>query len=156
MRVSFLLTVSLTFGLVACGTDHAKTEAPSGADCTRDARKDVYAASMMKSGTAGYQVRLLESVPAPPQKNDNSWRFEVVDPNARTVSDASVAVVPFMPDHGHGTPIPVVVTAPAAAETAYRASPINLWMPGLWRVSMQISQSSKLVDTVEFFFCIQG
>ena len=124
--------------------------------CSRESRKDVYAASMMKSGAAGYQVRLLESTPAPPQKNDNAWRFELLNPAGGTVTSAAVTVFPFMPDHGHGTPIQVQVTAPGAGETAYRASPINLWMPGLWRINVQVSEAGKSVDTVEFFFCIDG
>jgi hypothetical protein len=156
MRVAhhhFLLFLS---SAAACSGDHDHKTAHGGASCVTDPRKDTYAANMVKSGKSGYQVRVLESQPAPPQKTDNSWRLEILDSAGQTQTGLNVAVEPFMPDHGHGTPISVTVTPPADGRSDFHASPINLWMPGIWRISVHINRAATQLDTVDFFFCIEG
>jgi hypothetical protein len=59
-----------------------------------------------------------------------------------------------MPDHGHGTPIEAITT-PVGSGGEYAVTPLNLWMPGLWRVTVTLSDGSP-VDSVEYFFCING
>ena len=68
-----------------------------------------------------------------------------------------------MPDHGHGSPIPAVVT-PAGENGEYTVSPINMWMPGLWRTDIRLAPDAYACTQVDnppdgsiaFSFCING
>ncbi len=101
-----------------------------------------------------YVVRLLSSDPGPPIKGNNIWMLQLLDPNNQPTDGATFTVTPFMPDHGHGTPIRVSVT-PSGSPGTYQLSPVNLFMSGLWRVTVTFSANSAQ-DSVAFLFCIEG
>mgnify|MGYP001561145957 CR=1 FL=1 len=123
-------------------------------NCATETRADTYAPNMVKIGSQGlYQFVLVESVPAPPAKGDNTWTLRILDLNDMGIDGATLTVTPFMPDHGHGTAIEAVVTP--GGNGTYTADPVNLWMPGLWRTTIAVNDGGAVDDAV-FAFCIEG
>ena len=60
-----------------------------------------------------------------------------------------------MPDHGHGTPTPVVVSA-TGEPGEYELDPVNLFMAGLWTIDLVLAMpEGDDEDTVQFAFCIE-
>jgi hypothetical protein len=146
----FLACASLA---TACGDDANTAAADAAASCDLETRKDTFTAGMNKTGSGGYTVALMDSLPAPPDKGDNTWSLEIAD-STGTRDGLDVSVKPFMPDHGHGTPITAVVTPEGSG--MYSVTPINLWMPGLWEVTVEIKDQDTVVDQIVFSFCIDG
>jgi hypothetical protein len=144
--------------VAGCG-DNGTPDGSDGFDvtggCDKETRNDVYSINMSKAGPAGYEVVLIESTPAPPAKGDNSWQVQILDPSGVPLDDLTLTISPFMPDHGHGTPVVAEVT-PEGADGRYTITPVNMWMPGLWRIRVQIEDDTTALDTVEYFFCIEG
>ncbi|MCS6915948.1 MAG: FixH family protein [Myxococcales bacterium] len=147
-----LLSAALVLLLAGCqaGDDHHHDD-----HCADDPRADAYAANLVKDGSRGvYRFKLLESDPAPPAKGDNTWRLQLLDRAGSLVPGATLKLTPYMPDHGHGTPKSAVVT-PASPEGTYTATPVNLFMPGLWEVTIE-AQRGQDRDSAVFRFCIAG
>lgn len=153
------ITLVVLAGIVSgCGGDDTGSDAARR--CDSETRADVYSAGMTKSGAEGkFSVVLVVSEPAPPDKGDNSWTIEIKEVGTDTaVDNADVIVTPFMVDHGHGTPVVPTVSAGDSAGR-YLVSPINLWMPGYWELSLDLAAelgSVTMTDTVLFGFCIEG
>ncbi|RMH38624.1 MAG: hypothetical protein D6689_19025 [Deltaproteobacteria bacterium] len=140
--------------VAACGGDDGDHHggADGAVDCAQETRADAFAPGMVKMGDNGTAVRLVEADPAPPARFDNAWVLAVEDASGAPRDDAQVAVTPWMPDHGHGTPIEAVVT-PRGSDGLYDVAPINLWMPGLWEIRIDATVDG-VDDRVVFAFCI--
>jgi hypothetical protein len=153
-----LLTISSSFALVACGADDGSMgDDDETVNCATETRDDTFVVGIEKVGEQGkLNFKILSADPAPPARNDNAW---VVQINAMTsgvigapVTDATMSVTPFMPDHQHGAGKTVIITnLPDAGQ--YNLSPINLWMPGLWETTINATSASGN-DQVTFRFCI--
>ena len=153
MRNGFVFVVCLA----ACGSSGGSTSPDAADDCSNDSRADMFKVGLDKHGTTGtMDFVLMSSDPAPPARGNNTW---VITINAMAngvvgspMTGVDMAVTPFMPDHQHGTPIPVGVTAmPTAGQ--YKLDPVNLWMPGLWQTTIQ-AQAGSTTDSAVFSFCI--
>lgn len=148
------LVLALALGLgVGCsdgGGDDGATY-----NCEAETRDEQYLAGMQKTGTGGVQVTLTSATPAPPGRDDNTWVVDLAMGGA-PLTGATVKVTPFMPDHRHGTSVAVVVTPDAATAGRYELSPINLWMPGLWEITIDVTPVGGQRDSVVFRFCITG
>jgi len=141
--------------LGACGDDGALPDA--GYNCEIEDRDDVYTAGMEKTGADGMTFRLVSSDPAPPSRYDNTWVIEILDAGGAPLDDAEVEVVPFMPDHGHGTGFVAVVTPDPDVDGRYTVVPVNLFMPGLWEVTIRATPAGGTAadrDSAVFTFCI--
>jgi hypothetical protein len=99
------------------------------------------------------QLRMLEYSPDPPAVGDNSWLVELSDHEGNTLPGLADAIIvtPFMPDHGHGTPVAVGVEEGADGE--YRLAPINTFMPGLWQVGVELEGGA--FAPLEFGVCVE-
>jgi hypothetical protein len=106
-----------------------------------------YAAGMHVASAAGtFGVKLLDSVPGPPVKGNNSWTIEIDDAaSGAPVDGLQVSVTPWMPDHGHGTQ-PVVVSA-VGGPGQYGLMPVYLYMSGFWQVQIGIKSTGGAVAT---------
>lgn len=129
--------------------------------CASETRADAYSAGLEKTSTSGnLVVRLLESQPGPPQKGDNTWTLQLRNGAGSPLTGATLNVTPYMPDHGHGTPIQAVSRElqPPTAAGQYSTSPINLFMPGLWQVTITATPTTapQTPESVMFPFCIEG
>jgi hypothetical protein len=135
--------------LAAC-SDESDPAAPDP-DCVGD----TYAAGLAKSGAAHRAtLTLLGADPAPPAKGNNAWQLELRDSFALAVDEAAITVRPYMPHHGHGTGITAAITPSPGGR--YDVAPLNLWMPGLWEITFDVTLPTDETDRVVFAFCIEG
>ena len=155
MRLALML-----LPLAACGGGSTGGGVDAADDCSADPRQDTFVVGLDKHGTVGnLDFVLMTAQPAPPARGDNTWVLEVNAMSQGVVGSpmtgVDMAVTPFMPDHQHGTPIPVkVVAMPTAGQ--YQLSPINMWMPGYWETTIQAQAGAggTTTDTVVFKFCV--
>ena len=154
LLLSTITALTALAAVAACGGKTTTNDLPdAGYDCTVETRADMFSAGMMKVGSQGkLTFKLMSSTPAPPSRGDNTWQVDIVDGGGAAVTGAAVVVTPFMPDHNHGTGIKAVVTEPSAGH--YQVTPVNLWMPGLWQVTVRATPSGGTADAAVFSFCI--
>jgi hypothetical protein len=151
MRPSLILGV--LFALGACADDGGDDDGTSY-NCAAETRADEFAIGLAKPGESSrLEFKLLSSDPAPPSRGDNVWilQLSTLAAPATPVSGAAMSVTPFMPDHAHGSGKTVTVT-PMAEPGQYELDPVNLWMPGLWEVTIQVSGADG--DRAVFRFCL--
>jgi hypothetical protein len=127
--------------------------------CLDDPRVDTYTASLQKEGARGVLTfELVSSEPAPPAKGPNTFELVVTGADGVPLS-GNLGVELLMPDHGHGTQVPPVVTFDAES-SSYDVRPVYLFMPGVWRVELDYYGDAPVdaepVDHATFFFCIEG
>lgn len=128
--------------------------APAPSLCATDSRAQTYSAGMEQKGAAGALSVKLQSIdPNPVIKGNNDWKIQVVDASGAPVSDATITVKPFMPDHGHGSSITPQVAAGADPGT-YDVSLLNLFMPGIWTVTFDVTTQDNVTDSSVFTFCV--
>jgi hypothetical protein len=140
--------------VAACGDGHNHGTADAGYDCSIEDRDDTFVAGLEKLGDNGtLTFRLASSTPAPPSRGDNTWMIDVLG-GGSPVTGATLTLTPFMPDHRHGTPITPVVTEQLGGQ--YQATPVNLWMPGLWEVTIEATPAGGAADSAVYRFCIPG
>jgi hypothetical protein len=145
--------VSLLSGLlVACGSHSSAPDAGDVVNCQNDPRVFTYAPGMtVKSVSGAMTFALVQSVPAPPGRGNDTWTIHVTDSSGQTLPNLSLSVLPFMPDHGHGTSVTPGVTANGGGD--YTVTPLYFFMPGVWRIRFTPAGST---DTADFWFCIPG
>ena len=156
---SFLLAMSLA-AAAGCGGETMDDNAPPS--CEEDTRDEAYVAGITKTGSAGYTVTITDSLPAPPAKGNNRWIVEVKDSEGAGQAGLNLVTNPFMPDHGHPSPVLPVVTDQGGG--LYQLDPVNLFMPGYWETTITIVDPGSTdaddddvdLDSVVFKFCIEG
>jgi hypothetical protein len=105
----------------------------------------------VKSSSGPMTFALVQSTPAPPARGNDTWTIHVTDASGQALPNLSVSVLPFMPDHGHGTSVNAGATATGGGD--YTVTPLYFFMPGVWRVRFTSAGSP---DTTDFWFCIPG
>jgi len=148
--------------LAACGQNAGGSPDAAGDDmfltCDTDTRAMPYRPGMEVDSSAMppvFAVKLLESAPGPPVKGRNTWTIEIDELSTGAPLDGvALTVMPYMPDHQHGT-TPVTVT-PAGSGT-YTLWPVNLYMSGVWQVRFTIvaaDVAGGTTDTAVIPVCI--
>jgi hypothetical protein len=141
----------LTAGAAACGTESGSGDDDTEVNCAVETA-DTFTAGLEKQGTV-FDVKLMTANPAPPNRGDNEWEIHVNTlSGAAPVSNATIEVTPFMPKHQHGTPVDVEVV-PGSTPGEYTLKKVNLWMPGVWETTIEMTSSSG-TDMVVYKFCI--
>jgi hypothetical protein len=152
VRAPWLAAAALALAVAACGGGEGGGTPDGGYDCAIEDRDDDFVAGLEKTGEDGaLRFRLMQSTPAPPSRGNNAWTIEVVDAAGAPVPGAALTVKPFMPDHQHGTGIKAKLTE--QSDGLYLAEPVNLWMPGLWEVTIE-ARAAAATDRVVYRFCI--
>ena len=150
----FLCGLAALHLLSGCDHQHG-----SSSPCANETRADAYSPGMEKTSQSGNLiVRLSDSQPGPPQKGDNTWTLQLRDKAGSPLSGATLDVTPYMPDHGHGTPVKAQSSEAGSPSGQYRVTPVNLFMPGLWQVTITATPSTipQAPESVMFPFCING
>lgn len=136
----------------ACSSDSSSGDDGVSYNCADETRDDVFVAGIEKPGMAGkLTFKILEASPAPPARGDNTWTLQLTSASG-AVDGAAMVVTPFMPDHQHGTPSPVVIEPMVGQPGTYKLEPVNMWMPGLWQTTIQVEGADA--DKAVFAFCI--
>ena len=153
-----LALLALALASPACGSSD-DTSAPDATNCASDSRAEQFTAGMGKLGDAGLiHFTLVSSTPAPPARNDNDWVIALTDAGGTPLTGATMSVKPFMPDHNHGTGIVASVNETSTPGT-YDASPVNLFMPGVWEVTITARPAgggAADTDAAKFTFCVDN
>ena len=148
----------LISAMAACGSGQSTPDAPI--DCSAVEAMggaDVFTVGLEKKGAGGsIDFKLMSVNPAPPARGDNSWVLQINAMSGGTVGSpltgASMMVTPFMPAHQHGTPVPVqIMPMPTAGQ--YTLDPVNMWMPGVWDVTI-VASVGATTDQAKYSFCI--
>ena len=134
----------------ACADDgHGDDEEP--VNCAKETA-DEFVVGLQKTGTV-LDVRMMQATPSPPNRGNNEWIIQVKTVSgAAPVTGATIEVTPFMPKHQHGTPVDVIVE-PTSSAGEYKLKDVNLWMPGVWETTIEMTSSSG-TDQVVYRFCI--
>lgn len=157
-----LLWAFLTFGALGCSSPTtATTPADTGTPaqeatvtCTGDPRADTYVANLERLGTGkAMKFVLVQGDPAPPSRGNNTWTLKIADASSKPITDATIEIKPFMPDHGHGSS--VKPSATKNTDGSYKIDPLYFFMPGLWQVTFNAT-SGATSDTAVFTFCVAG
>jgi len=157
-RGAACLLVALTLGACEDPADDSGDEMAAGDDesepltCEDDERAEAFTANMAKMGER-HTVTIVEATPAEPGRGDNTWTIMLVDGNGNPEEGATVDLRPWMPDHGHGSPVEEKVTDLGGGQ--YKVESLNLFMAGLWQVTFDVSATPEDdPDEVMFSICI--
>lgn len=119
-----------------------------------DTRADNWTLPIVKpSMNNAFNVSLLSSAQSPPLIGDlTQWNLQIADNKGAMVDGATIAVKPWMPDHGHGTDAPAHVM-PVGTAGQYAITPLYLFMAGYWTVTFTIANGT-VTDTVVYSVCL--
>lgn len=152
------MALGLVF-LVACGGDpdphHDDDHHHHEEGCDIDAPLDAYVQGIAKTGANGVTIAVVSADPAPPDVGVNTWQLEVTTADGAPGEEAEVVVRPFMPQHGHGSS-PAEFAASRGDGDAWDVPPMDLFMPGVWEVTIELLEGDEPVDEVVFRFCLEG
>jgi hypothetical protein len=127
-------------------------------NCANETRATPYSPGMEVDGAGGkLAFKLVQATPDPPMSGNNDWVIEIDsmadDVAGAPMAGATMTVYPYMPDHQHTTPIAVGITA-GSASGQYELTPVNLWMPGFWTITIDATAPDGTKDTGVFDICI--
>jgi hypothetical protein len=125
--------------------------------CAGETRATPYTAGMQVAAVDGaVTLKLLSSQPGPPIKGTDSWTVQFLDGTGAPSAGQILSVVPYMPDHRHGTSITPVITPqndPATLDT-FVIDPLYLFMAGYWEITFNVTTGGGAADSVMFPICI--
>ena len=173
MRIASSLALALSIAVLGCGGSNANTGPDADIvsyNCAADTRPQQYTVGLDNHGKNGLiDFKLMSADPAPPARGDNTWLVQLnamtegsdgsggsaVAIDGAAIDGAALVVTPYMPDHQHGTPIMVGITDQGSG--LYQLTPVNLWMPGYWETTIDVtsgSGSDAVKDSTIYKFCL--
>jgi hypothetical protein len=117
---------------------------------------DYVAGLTVDSELGFYAAELIDAQPAPPDTGENTWTLRVTDGADVALPATALVVRPWMPDHGHGTNPATWPLEPVDDDGTLGLRNMDLIMPGLWRIALQVLPEAGEEDEVRFFFCAEG
>jgi YtkA-like len=136
------------------GQDANGQPLPTGSvDCTGDPRLGDYLGTDTMGELGVLAFRLEQVQPAPPARGSNTFQLQIHDTaGAPMVGELRVDL--RMPDHGHGTSVRPRISA--GSDGQYTIEQLYLFMPGVWRIELDVREGSATIDRKALFFCIEG
>jgi len=148
------LTLAALVFAAACGGDD-DVDPDTTYNCETDDRDEAFTANLERTGAGGVSFTIVEGSPVQLVRGENAWTIYVAKDGAPlTGVDSSLKLTPFMPDHQHGTGVRAIWHPIAGMPGYYDVSPINLWMPGIWEVTIEATPTGAARDSVLFKFCL--
>src|SRR5713101_2815575 len=103
-RLRPTLFLALALAAACGGSQSSSADGGDVVNCTNDPRVTAYAPNLaVTSVSTGMKFVLVSSTPAPPARGTDTWAVRVTDASGQALPNLSLSVLPFMPDHGHGT-----------------------------------------------------
>ena len=100
-------------------------------------------------------VKLIDAMPAPPEKFSNDWTVEITGANGKPLtSPDDFEVEPWMPAHGHGATQAAVITA-LDTPGQFLLSPVYMWMGGYWEIRFKSPGQTTPEDCPVLEACIK-
>jgi hypothetical protein len=84
--------------------------------------------------TSGHLHIALRAAPAPLVRGQNVGQLAITDDAGQPVDGLSLALIPWMPSHGHGTSVQPEITPSEVG--VFIANPLYLFMAGEWELRM--------------------
>jgi len=157
---SIVLLGALGLGLWSgCGDSPAPETTDAGLlySCAMETRAVPYMANLTLASTSGgFTAVLVESVPGPPAKGTNAWTVKILDAGGAPQDGLTITGAANMPDHRHPATVKPVVTPVDGSAGTYSVTPVYLFMPGYWEVTLTLQPAGGTKDTVVFPVCIPG
>jgi hypothetical protein len=158
MRLPSKLLVALSAVLFAsCGGGSGTPAAVDSNlyDCTTETRAPPYSAGERFPSVSGaFTGVLVQSVPAPPARDSNSWTVQIVDGTGAPQDGLAMTATPNMPDHNHPVTVKPLVTPANDGTGTYKLDPVYLFMPGYWEVKLSVQPATGPKDTIVLKVCI--
>ena len=151
-RTSAAAVLAVSVVVAACGGGGGGDDMGDDYDCMLEEDDDTFVVGLEKVSPSGLRYRLMSADPAPPQRGDNHFVVHLLDAAGAPLAGAALGVVQYMPAHGHGSSVPVVITESITVIGEYDVNPVNLHMKELWQIFMSTSENDA--DEVMFAFCI--
>jgi hypothetical protein len=138
-------------GVAASPIDAAGETAPTL--CANEPRAQIYHQGIEQVGTSGhFKVKLLNITPSPVGQGDNRWNIALADAAGTAIGGATIALKPFLVDHGHAAAeVPTVAADPLMGQ--YTVSKIELALPGVWTFTFDVT-AAAVSDRIVFTFCV--
>lgn len=156
MRTLIAVIAAASLLLTACESEPSESSDGMNDDgmetriCDGESRDD-FSIGVVRAG-GSVEVSIMDATPADPIRGDNGWILGVSDA-AGGVEGATIAVRPWMPDHGHGTPVQPMITEMGGGD--YQITPLNLFMAGLWEITFNLELADGSTDEVMFSVCVE-
>lgn len=101
------------------------------------------------------RTRLLldHADPDPAALGQNLWTLRLISGRNHPVDGARVVLRPFMVAHGHGT-LPDHFDAVGTGEGRYRVGPFRLFMPGDWRMEIDVEFANQAKRQAVLHVCV--
>jgi nitrate/TMAO reductase-like tetraheme cytochrome c subunit len=118
---------------------------------------ELYVPGIEKAGKAGQaRFSIVSASPEPPGLGENVWIVEVRDAEGAPLTQLQIDAGTWMPQHVHGSPI--FGKSEHQGQGRYRVSPIQLFMSGLWEVTLaatgKAADGSAIDDAAVFRFWV--
>jgi hypothetical protein len=134
-----------------CAEQFIASEVPSNVEAADD-----YVSGVQRVTDGGlFLVELVRSTPPPKFTGDYTWEVTVQDTACVSLGSVHVKAEPTMPQHGHGT-TPEFTEASLDTSKTFTLTDMDLFMPGVWQVEITVTADDGAVDTVSWFFDLQG
>ena len=134
-----------------CGDRFASASARSSIETP-----DEYISGVERTTDDGtYLVTLVRSTPTPKFTDDYTWIVTVEDASCAVLNEVHVKAEPTMPQHGHGT-TPEFTEATLDNADQYTLEDMDLFMPGIWQIEIEVEAEDGTSDKVSWFFDLLG
>ena len=130
--------------LVNCGTETSNDHS----FCNRP-EFDCFSSEWRIKGQS-FTLHLTEALPSPPERGVNTWSVLLSNLDGSPLDDCQINLTPFMPEHGHGSPLQPIVSS--QGEGSYLIKEIAFTMPGLWEMRFDIDCHSELSEQLKYLF----
>ncbi len=159
-RADVIFAIGISMVLAACGGDAVDPGQAKQGVCGDENRAATFVEGIEMTGEEGrftaklLKVTINEQV-TKPDRGDNVWQFELLDPGGAAMVPSNVRLKGWMPDHGHGIN-PLWIDAASLAEPGlYEVGPFDLFMSGFWQFTIEID-ANDIIGQAVAGFCLGG
>ena len=139
--------------VAACGAEDGAPQEHT--DGTATGEHDVYSDGLTKM-TDTLMVSFESADPAPPTKGKNTFTLKVQLHDGTAVDDATVTVRPWMVAHKHGVSEGTLSTIAQGSGGLYDVPTVDLFMPGVWELTVSVTLQDGTEETAVFNFMLEG